>query len=136
MEGAVSCKQDIECSDVGGITGIVHCDTYNQKCTLPYQQRKEKPIVWHYSDGSAPEYFEATREATEEWDVAMRTAVQTAKYAECQRFGNLIEPETPCDVQYPGVIDGNFAKVLSWYDNEMGFSNRMVDVTTMIGNAL
>jgi len=26
------------------------------------------------------------------------------------------------------VIDGNFAKVFSWYDNEWGFSNRMVDV--------
>ena len=34
------------------------------------------------------------------------------------------------------VIDGNFVKVLSWYDNEWGFSNRMVDVTTMIGRAL
>jgi glyceraldehyde 3-phosphate dehydrogenase len=27
------------------------------------------------------------------------------------------------------VIDGNLVKVLAWYDNEWGFSNRMVDVT-------
>jgi glyceraldehyde 3-phosphate dehydrogenase len=40
------------------------------------------------------------------------------------------------DLSLTKVIDGNFAKVLSWYDNEMGFSNRMVDVATMIGNAL
>src|SRR5512142_2757760 len=26
------------------------------------------------------------------------------------------------------VVDGNFAKVFAWYDNEWGFSNRMVDV--------
>jgi glyceraldehyde 3-phosphate dehydrogenase len=26
------------------------------------------------------------------------------------------------------VIDGDFAKVFAWYDNEWGFSNRMVDV--------
>jgi len=26
------------------------------------------------------------------------------------------------------VIDGNFVKVFAWYDNEMGFSHRMVDV--------
>jgi len=27
------------------------------------------------------------------------------------------------------VIDGNFVRVLSWYDNEWGFSNRMLDTT-------
>src|SRR5512132_56686 len=30
------------------------------------------------------------------------------------------------------VIDGNFAKVFAWYDNEWGFSNRMVDVATFL----
>ena len=34
------------------------------------------------------------------------------------------------------VIDGNFAKVLSWYDNEWGFSNRMRDVSLLIGQKL
>ncbi len=32
------------------------------------------------------------------------------------------------DVAYTKVIDGNLVKVLSWYDNEWGFSNRMLDV--------
>lgn len=27
------------------------------------------------------------------------------------------------------VIDGNFAKVVAWYDNEAGFSQRMIDLT-------
>ena len=27
------------------------------------------------------------------------------------------------------VIDSTFAKVFAWYDNEWGFSNRMVDVS-------
>jgi glyceraldehyde 3-phosphate dehydrogenase len=31
---------------------------------------------------------------------------------------------------------GNFAKVLAWYDNEWGFSNRMVDLTSYIGKAM
>jgi glyceraldehyde 3-phosphate dehydrogenase len=31
------------------------------------------------------------------------------------------------------VIDGNFAKVFAWYDNEWGFSNRMVDVANYLG---
>ncbi len=31
------------------------------------------------------------------------------------------------------VIDGNFVKVLSWYDNEFGYSNRVVDLVIKIG---
>ena len=31
------------------------------------------------------------------------------------------------------VIDGNFCRVLSWYDNEWGFSNRMSDVAALLG---
>lgn len=33
------------------------------------------------------------------------------------------------------VMDGNFVKVLSWYDNEWGFSNRMLDTTSALMNA-
>jgi len=34
------------------------------------------------------------------------------------------------------VIDKNFVKVLSWYDNEWGFSNRMRDVAVYVGGKL
>jgi glyceraldehyde 3-phosphate dehydrogenase len=34
------------------------------------------------------------------------------------------------------VIDKTFVKVLSWYDNEWGFSNRMRDVSVHIGSKL
>ncbi|HIC55825.1 MAG TPA: type I glyceraldehyde-3-phosphate dehydrogenase, partial [Acidobacteria bacterium] len=30
------------------------------------------------------------------------------------------------------VMDGNFIKVLSWYDNEWGYSSRCVDLVNMI----
>ena len=33
------------------------------------------------------------------------------------------------------VMDGNLVKVLSWYDNEWGFSNRMLDTTIALINA-
>jgi len=40
------------------------------------------------------------------------------------------------DSQCTKVMDGNFVKVLSWYDNEWGFSKRMGDVTRLIGSKL
>ena len=33
------------------------------------------------------------------------------------------------------VMDGNFAKVLSWYDNETGYSTRVVDLAVLMGTA-
>jgi len=33
------------------------------------------------------------------------------------------------------VMEGNLVKVLSWYDNEWGFSNRMLDTTVALMNA-
>jgi len=32
--------------------------------------------------------------------------------------------------------DGKFVKVFSWYDNEWGFSNRMIDVATLVASKL
>jgi glyceraldehyde 3-phosphate dehydrogenase len=34
------------------------------------------------------------------------------------------------------VMDGNFVSVLSWYDNEWGFSNRMCDTTVALAKTL
>ncbi len=37
------------------------------------------------------------------------------------------------DASCTKVIDGNLVKVLSWYDNECGFSQRVVDLLKLIG---
>ena len=39
------------------------------------------------------------------------------------------------DATQTRVIDGTLVKVLSWYDNEWGFSNRMLDMTLTLANA-
>ena len=36
------------------------------------------------------------------------------------------------DAELTTVIDGNFIKAISWYDNESGFSARMLDLTLMM----
>ncbi|TWA75108.1 hypothetical protein FBZ83_1241, partial [Azospirillum brasilense] len=32
-------------------------------------------------------------------------------------------------------IDGNFVRIMTWYDNEWGFSNRMSDTAVAMANA-
>jgi glyceraldehyde 3-phosphate dehydrogenase len=39
------------------------------------------------------------------------------------------------DATLTKVIDGTMVKVISWYDNEWGFSNRMLDTTVALVNA-
>ena len=39
------------------------------------------------------------------------------------------------DLTQTQVIDGDFVRVLSWYDNEWGFSNRMGDTAVAMANA-
>jgi len=36
------------------------------------------------------------------------------------------------DAELTKVLDGNLAKVVSWYDNEWGYSNRVVDLITFL----
>ena len=40
------------------------------------------------------------------------------------------------DAELTRVIDGTLTKVLAWYDNEWGFSNRMRDVALLMGRGL
>ncbi len=82
-----------ECASVGGGS---RCDEFRQLCTLPYQERQQKTVAWYYTEKSDPESFEASALAAHDWDVALRTAVRTAKYAECVKVGG-----ADCKSKYP-----------------------------------
>jgi glyceraldehyde 3-phosphate dehydrogenase len=34
------------------------------------------------------------------------------------------------------MVNGNMVKVLGWYDNEWGYSNRLVDLTALVASKL
>lgn len=88
--------------------------------------------------------FVATKEVSVE---AINAAVKEA--AEGELAGVLAYTEDPIvvsdiqgdphssifDASYTKVI-GNLVKILSWYDNEWGYSNRLVDLTELVGSKL
>lgn len=47
---------------------------------------------------------------------------------------NGCEFSSTIDADLTHVVDGNFVKVISWYDNESGFSARMLDLTVMMAS--
>ena len=36
------------------------------------------------------------------------------------------------DSKLTAVLDGNFVKIVAWYDNEWGYSNRCVDLAQKV----
>jgi glyceraldehyde 3-phosphate dehydrogenase len=40
------------------------------------------------------------------------------------------------DAACTDVINGNMVKIYSWYDNETGYSSRMIDLAIMVGQSL
>lgn len=88
-----SCDEAIQAL---GLPQGSECDAFRERCTLPFRERTPKPFAWHYTVGSDMEYWEPTRDAAHQWDVAMRTAVQVAKRAECDDAG-----AANCENDYP-----------------------------------
>lgn len=82
-----------------GYQGGSRCDEFNQKCTLPFRDRTAVTQVWYYTTGSDPNYFDGSDWAAHQWDVALRSAVMTARYTECVRTGDG-SPEI-CQQAYP-----------------------------------
>ncbi len=78
-----------ECAAVTAATNVggSKCNTFTQKCTLPFRLRTPKSVVWYYTDKSDQRFFEGTEWAANEWDVALRGAVRTAQYTECVATG-------------------------------------------------
>ena len=40
------------------------------------------------------------------------------------------------DLNFTKIVDGNLVKVLAWYDNEWGYSNRLIEQAIALGKSL
>jgi hypothetical protein len=106
-----------ECEAVTTATGVggSRCDVISKKCTLPFRKRDAKPLAWYDSNDSDPRYAQGSAWATHEWDVALRMAVTSARYAEC-----MATDKQDCD-QYP-VVRGQLAEA-----EDLTFLTREID---------
>ncbi len=97
--------------------------------------------------GSATDLtFTASRETSvEEVNAAVKAAAESAAmkgklvYTEAPIVSKDIETDpASCifDAGMTKVINGNQVKVLGWYDNEWGYSNRLIDLTLLVGSKL
>ena len=95
--------------------------------------------------GSATDLtFEASREVTvEEVNAAVKKAAEgplkgVLAYTEDPIVSKDIETDPHSSIFDAGLtkVIGNQVKVVSWYDNEWGYSNRLVDLTALVGKSL
>ena len=95
--------------------------------------------------GSATDLtFEASRETTvEEVNAAVKAAAEgplkgILVYTEDPIVSTDIETDPASCVFDAGLtkVIGNQVKVVGWYDNEWGYSNRLIDLTLLVGQSL
>lgn len=95
--------------------------------------------------GSATDLtFEASRETTvEEVNAAVKAAAEgplkgVLVYTEDQIVSKDIETDPASCIFDAGLtkVIGNQVKVVGWYDNEWGYSNRLVDLVALVGQSL
>ena len=61
-------------------------------------------------------------------------------YTEDKLVSSRLQPRQPHSsvfhMDQTKVMDGTFCRVMSWYDNEWGFSNRMADTAVAFGKLI
>jgi len=90
--------------------------------------------------------FEAARDTSvDEINAAIRAAAASGPLAGI--LGCTDQPNVSCDFNHDPrssvfhldqtrVMEGRFCRILSWYDNEWGFSNRMADTAVAMGKLI
>jgi glyceraldehyde 3-phosphate dehydrogenase len=82
------------------------------------------------TDATAEAVNAALESAAAKGPLAGILGYTTEPLVSCDYIGNPLS--SVVDADNTKVMGGNTVKVLSWYDNEWGFSNRMVDLTRLM----
>jgi glyceraldehyde 3-phosphate dehydrogenase len=80
------------------------------------------------------EVFNDTVRAAAEGDLEGILAVEDRPLVSVDYIGNAFS--STVDSSLTSVIDGTLVKVISWYDNEWGYSSRCVDLAVLVGSKL
>ncbi len=80
-----------ECQFTDGAGNVVNpgsrCDEFKNKCDIPLYERKTKTTPIYIGPTSAPDLFQTTAQALNEWNIAVKRAVQLGKITEANRAG-------------------------------------------------
>ena len=77
---------------------------------------------------------DAVRAAADSGSVAKVLQYSTLPIVSTDIIGN--QHSSIFDAPFTRVIGGNFVKTLNWYDNEWGYSNRVVDLMGLLGKLI
>lgn len=86
-----------------------------------------------------------TKTTKEEVNQVITEASRTPRYAHVLAVTNeplvssdfIGDPHSSIvDLSLTKVIDGDLVKVIAWYDNEWGYSNRLVEMAMLVGNGI
>lgn len=80
------------------------------------------------------EEINAAFKAAAEGDLKGILGYTTEPLVSCDYMG--MRESSMIDSELTNVLGGNNVKVVAWYDNEAGFSNRVIDLATFIGKRL
>ena len=84
------------------------------------------------SDVTVDQVNEAVREASKNGSLKGILEYSTLPVVSSDIIGN--SHSSIFDAPFTRVIGGNYVKTLNWYDNEWGYSNRVVDLVALLGS--
>jgi glyceraldehyde 3-phosphate dehydrogenase len=96
-------------------------------------------------DGSITDFVGLLKNevSADEVNEAFRAASETGRLSDVLVYSDqplvssdIVGSPASCTFDSPlTMVSGNLVKVLGWYDNEFGYSNRLVDLTKFVGAA-